>query len=45
MSAVQMSEFASIRNTDILLISDTFMLRLRSVLEKIHYFYCEMNDI
>lgn len=38
MSAVQMSEFASIRNTDILLISDTFMLTIRDILEKIHYF-------
>jgi len=38
MSAVQMSEFASRRNTDILLISDTFMLISRCILEKIHYF-------
>jgi hypothetical protein len=38
MSAVQMSEFASRRNTDILLISDTFMLLFGYILEKIHYF-------
>ena len=38
MSAVQMSEFASRRNTDILLISDTFMLIFGGILEKIHYF-------
>jgi hypothetical protein len=38
MSAVQMSEFASRRNTDILLISDTFMLLFWENLEKIHYF-------
>lgn len=38
MSAVQMSEFASRRNTDILLISDTFMLYLKAALEKTHHF-------
>lgn len=38
MSAVQMSEFASRRNTDILLISDTLMLLFWGNLEKIHYF-------
>lgn len=38
MSAVQMSEFAGRRNTDILLISDTFMPILGSIMEKIHYF-------
>lgn len=38
MSAIQMSEFGLAVNTEILPISDTFMLILSICMENIHYF-------